>query len=347
MFLASMANISIPAIASPTVTFKVDPEITTGVAVDGLVMVNVSIEADPGAAIIGWAIDIKVDPNVLTPGFYYDGEWYNCYAGGAEYFLYDWCADHDWQMPTPTNIMEGSRNETTGIIDDTNEAIKLWKDLGVGNGTDGTGTLATFYFTSLNETAWSPIEITAAYYYTSWEDPAPPHPADLIINGHYNVPKHEVVVDGKTYYVTIESNSSVYNFAFNEKYAVDDWRGETSFNVTGPTGTTGFCNVTIPKNLTYGAPWLVLVDGAAKGYASGDIDATSTWLYFTYTHGDTPSLIQIYGTWVVPEFSAPTLLMTLLIVALAVAILAKRARSNKRKTPLTKPLTSGSPTTQP
>ena len=142
----------------------------------------------------------------------------------------------------------------------------------------------------------------------------------------------DVPVDDQIFYVTIETNSSVSNFAFNEKYAADGWRGETSFNVTGPTGTTAFCNVTIPKNLTYGDPsWRVLVDGAEKGYTSGDIDATSTWLYFTYTHGATPSLVQIYGTRVVPEFSSPTLLITLIVAALALAILAKRERSNRRR----------------
>jgi hypothetical protein len=331
MFVASMTTISIPATSSPTVTFRVDPVITTGVPVDDVVAVNVYIDAPLNTSVIAWAIDIKVDPAVLKPG--YNG--WVAWTGTPGYFLYDWCDANDWRYPgdtEPTLIFDPTKNETTGTITDHAETIKLWRDLEVGNGTDGTGPLATFYFTSKSETAYSLIEITKAYYYTSWKSPdVDERVPDLVINGHYNVPKHEVVVDGKTYYVTIESNSSFYNFAFNETYAVGDWRGETSFNVTGLPGTTGFCNVTIPKNLTYGVPWLVLVDGAAKGYASGDIDATSTWLYFTYTHGDTPSLIQIRGTWVVPEFSAPTLLMTLLIVALAVAILAKRASSNRRR----------------
>jgi hypothetical protein len=195
MFVASMTSISIPVTSSPTVTFKVDPAITSGVPVDNEVAVNVSIEADPGVAIVGWAIDIKVDPAVLKPGYWvppqfpFPGYWKVINTGEAEYFLYDWCDTNNWSMPDPTLLTDGSRNVTTGAITDYSEGIKNWTGLDVGVGVEGTGNLVTFYFTSLDQNAWSPIEITKAYYYTSWASPGVDERVpDLIINGHYNTP---------------------------------------------------------------------------------------------------------------------------------------------------------------
>jgi len=95
----------------------------------------------------------------------------------------------------------------------------------------------------------------------------------------------------ETFIVSVESNSTVSNFAFNQPGK------EISFNVTGEAGTLGFCNVTIPKALLYGEPWTVLIDGAPVP-ATITENATHSFLYFTYTHSTHE--VQIIGTWVVP-----------------------------------------------
>jgi hypothetical protein len=201
MFLAGMAKVSIPATSSPTVIFRVDPVITPGVAVDGEVAVNVYIDADPGVSVVGWAIDIKVDPAVLKPGYFVDEpfplpDWWKVVnTSEASYFLYDWCDANNWSMPNPTLLIDGERNVTAGTITDYSEGIKNWTGLEVGDGANGTGNLVTFYFTSLDQNAWSPIEITKAYYYTSWNSPSiDERVPDLVINGHYNTPQHDVAV---------------------------------------------------------------------------------------------------------------------------------------------------------
>jgi len=47
--------------------------------------------------------------------------------------------------------------------------------------------------------------------------------------------------DGYAFNVTMASNSVISNFNFNESLK------QIRFNITGPTGWAGYCNVTIPK----------------------------------------------------------------------------------------------------
>jgi hypothetical protein len=99
-----------------------------------------------------------------------------------------------------------------------------------------------------------------------------------------------VVWGEETFVVSVESNSTVSNFAFNQPSK------EISFNVTGLAGTIGICNVAIPKVLLYGEPWTVLIDGASVLPTITE-NATHCSLYFTYAHST--HLIQIIGTWVI------------------------------------------------
>jgi hypothetical protein len=113
-----------------------------------------------------------------------------------------------------------------------------------------------------------------------------------------------VVWEEGTFVVSVESNSTVSNFAFNQPDK------EISFNVTGSDGTFGFCNVTIPKALLYAelGEWNVLIDGA-PALPTITENKTHTSLYFTYTHST--HLIQIIGTWVVsPPDTTPPLIKT-------------------------------------
>jgi len=99
-----------------------------------------------------------------------------------------------------------------------------------------------------------------------------------------------IVWGAETFVVSVESNSTVSNFAFNQPDK------EISFNLTGEAATIGFCNVTIPKALLYGEPWTVLIDGAPVP-ATITENATYSCLYFTYTHSTHEA--QIIGTWVI------------------------------------------------
>ena len=112
----------------------------------------------------------------------------------------------------------------------------------------------------------------------------------------------QIVWGQETFIASVESNSTVSNFAFNQP------EKKVSFNVTGSAGTIGFCNVTIPKALLYGEPWTVLIDGAPVP-ATITENATHSFLYFTYTHST--HLIQIIGTWVIAPPPPPTYSLTI------------------------------------
>jgi parallel beta-helix repeat protein len=116
------------------------------------------------------------------------------------------------------------------------------------------------------------------------------------------------------YFFDCVSNSTVSDFYF------DPTEGAfLLFNVEGENGTSGFCRVTIPKNLlTAEDDWTVLVDGASVTPTVNE-DASNTYLYFTYQHST--KTIEIRGITVIPEFQSWTLtLFTLTALAVAVAI---------------------------
>jgi len=128
--------------------------------------------------------------------------------------------------------------------------------------------------------------------------------------------------EGISFWVAILSNSIIENFNFSQPLK------QISFNVTGSPGTSGFCNITIPKSLL-GAnethPWQVLLDGNPISYTKVE-NATHTSIYFTYTHS--AQTVKIIGTWVVPEFPSWALaLLMLFVLAAGVALSRKRMQS--------------------
>jgi hypothetical protein len=76
----------------------------------------------------------------------------------------------------------------------------------------------------------------------------------------------------------VESNSTVYGLAFNNETST------LSFNVTGPSGTTGYVKATISKDLlTNGENLQVLMDGSQLNYSvTSEVDS---WVVtFNYNH---------------------------------------------------------------
>lgn len=121
----------------------------------------------------------------------------------------------------------------------------------------------------------------------------------------------DVDVGGTHYPVSILSNSTVSNFNFNQTEM------QITFNVTDGSGTTGYCNVTIPKSLLKDSPWTIKVGNMTIDFDE-KTNETHTFLYFTYTQS--PLQVTIKGTWVVPEFPS-AMILPLLMIATAISVI--------------------------
>ena len=106
-------------------------------------------------------------------------------------------------------------------------------------------------------------------------------------------------------------------------------QGELNFNVTGTTGMTGFCNVTIPKGLMAGILGVV-VDSALPDSLTITENATHSFVDFTYTLASTLG-VTISAEWWIPEFPTLTFLLLLLTFTIAVTILGKKVWAIKRR----------------
>jgi hypothetical protein len=122
--------------------------------------------------------------------------------------------------------------------------------------------------------------------------------------------------DGYTFNVTMMSNSTVSNFNFNESLK------QISFNVTGPTGKAGYCNVTVPKDLLRGEPWTILLN-STEWTTLCSITGNDTHIFIHIPYTCSTNTVQIIGMWVIPEFPHVILLLFMVLSIIAV-ILAKK-----------------------
>ncbi len=101
--------------------------------------------------------------------------------------------------------------------------------------------------------------------------------------------------------VTIQSNSTITHFAFNQA------EKHISFNVTVPPTIFGYCNITIPKTLL-GAPYTCLLGGELIT-SNETSNATHTSIHFTYPQD---GRVEVIGTTVIPEYSTSIIILLLL-----------------------------------
>jgi hypothetical protein len=130
---------------------------------------------------------------------------------------------------------------------------------------------------------------------------------------------HVLGVDGKIFHVITQSNSTVSNLVLDQSQIV--------FNISGDSGTVGYCNVTIPKSLmncTTLNDWAVWVNSTqlSPPDLTATENATHTFIYFTCTFASSLQ-VAIKGTYVVPEFSSPVILL-LSTATMLLAITVKR-----------------------
>ncbi len=227
--------------SSSTVTFRVEPNVTSGVPVGGKVAVDVYIDAPAGSAIVGWAIDVKVDPNVLKVG-YKEGDFPTKWVlGGTGYFLATWCKWYKWEPGT--DFYPGIRWTSTGTIDGTTEWIIGWMDLEKGIGASGSSKkLCTLLFTSKNETAYSPIKIENAFYYTSWNIPNIDKHTPEVISGHYNDPlrvdlvKHSAFPEHHGFYLGKDEDGIMNLYAIVKNVGPAATYSKVIFELSSPKG---------------------------------------------------------------------------------------------------------------
>ena len=122
------------------------------------------------------------------------------------------------------------------------------------------------------------------------------------------------MIDAITYPASALSNSVVSAYSINQSDKM------ISFNITGASGTSGFCNLTIPRVLL-GEPYTVLLDGSPISPVVMS-NSTHTSLYFTYIHST--HRVEIVGATIVAEF--PTIATNILVLAVLalVMLIAKR-----------------------
>jgi parallel beta-helix repeat protein len=125
-----------------------------------------------------------------------------------------------------------------------------------------------------------------------------------------------IVWEGTIYQVALSSNSTISAFKFNQPNM------QISFNVSGPSGTVGYCNATIPKSLVSDNPWTITIDGQPPIDIIVTSNDTHSFLYFTYMHGSTRNII-IQGTHVVPEFPSFMILPLFMVLTMLAVVFCR------------------------
>lgn len=185
----------------------------------------------------------------------------------------------------------------------------------------GNGTLVTIIFEAKG-TGQCPLHLYNAQIVYGIDTTYPVSTFD----GYFNNQLYTITTpDMNTHDIFIESNSTVSDFGFNLA------GNRTFFNVTGLTGSTGYFNITIPKDLLDADPsvppydWIVLFDGGSVTEYTKTTNGTHTFIYFTYAQ--TQHNVQIIGNkgWVVPEYAIPWLAFVAMAIFTAL-LLAKSPR---------------------
>ncbi|MFX0036721.1 MAG: right-handed parallel beta-helix repeat-containing protein [Candidatus Hermodarchaeota archaeon] len=106
----------------------------------------------------------------------------------------------------------------------------------------------------------------------SWED-AKMFQIEPLIS---TITNYLVIKDDTNYTIVVKSNSSDYGLRFNES------RSEISFEIYGRAGTTGYCDVLIPKAVLPG-PFAVSIDGIPITFILSESE-TDFLIHFEYEH---------------------------------------------------------------
>jgi parallel beta-helix repeat protein len=130
----------------------------------------------------------------------------------------------------------------------------------------------------------------------------------------------------QAYDVEVVSNSSIANFSLafwlsSPTPYLQPGQPLLLFAVTSETGTTGFCRVTIPRQLLNGTYTVLVDDQPVLATELAGWNNTYAYLYFTYNHSTRQVII-------VRELPVP---VVLLLFTTATALVAAHARSTRKR----------------
>jgi hypothetical protein len=132
-----------------------------------------------------------------------------------------------------------------------------------------------------------------------------------------------VTVDEVDYAVGTCSNSSVSDLSLNA-----DLKRLRLF-VEGPSGTTGFCNVTVPEELMWGVFTLYLDDEVLVESVDYTKSYNGTHYVFSVTYVHSIHIIELFSTDIVPDFTGWLFLPVLISATLLGFALRKKLKKQK------------------
>ena len=125
-------------------------------------------------------------------------------------------------------------------------------------------------------------------------------------------------IDSRGYPVTVDSDSAILGFEFNQT------EKNLSLNVTGKTGTAGFCDVVVPDSLLWGT-FSLSMDGYSL-VEDDDYSQTHNGTHYTFhlSYIHSTHTIEIVGSEGIPEFPAFVILPLFMTATLLAVILYRR-----------------------
>ena len=126
---------------------------------------------------------------------------------------------------------------------------------------------------------------------------------------------------------SVDSNSTVTNLAF------DSYSNELSFSVAGETGTAGYVDACIDKNLVENVSTIhAFIDGTEAAYTVSEIG--NSWiLHFTYHHSSHNIQFDLAGeteSSAVPEIAPETMFLVITVLAIIVVFVAVLVFTQKK-----------------